>query len=51
MGVKIKEANQDLSDTVKKDFECLDGPAICGLRRWKKEWLLLLSVVASNRIA
>ncbi|VDN52847.1 unnamed protein product [Dracunculus medinensis] len=27
------------TDTVRKDFERIDGLAIYGLRRWKKEWL------------
>ncbi|VDN56155.1 unnamed protein product [Dracunculus medinensis] len=39
------------TDTFRKDFERIDGPAIYGLRRWKKEWLLLLSTMASDRIA
>lgn len=35
-----RRANQDWSDTVKKDFEYMGGPAIFG---WsKKKWLLLL---------
>ncbi|VDN55701.1 unnamed protein product [Dracunculus medinensis] len=37
------------TDTVRKDFERIDGPAIYGLRRWKKEWLPLLSTMASDR--
>ncbi|VDN52825.1 unnamed protein product [Dracunculus medinensis] len=37
------------TDTVRKDFERIGGPAIYGLRRWKKEWLSLLSTMASDR--
>ncbi|VDN55899.1 unnamed protein product [Dracunculus medinensis] len=39
------------TDTLKKDFECIGGPAIYGLRRWKKEWLPLLLTMASDRAA
>ncbi|VDN52342.1 unnamed protein product [Dracunculus medinensis] len=39
------------TDTVRKDFERIGGPAIYGLRRWKKEWLPLLSTMASDRAA
>ncbi|VDN52229.1 unnamed protein product [Dracunculus medinensis] len=38
------------TDTVRKDFERI-GPAIYGLRRWKKEWLPLLSTMASDHTA
>lgn len=33
--------------TVRKDFECIDGPSIYG-HRLKKEWLLLLLTMASH---
>ncbi|VDN59415.1 unnamed protein product [Dracunculus medinensis] len=35
--------NKTWIDTVRKDFEPISGPAIYGLKRWKKEWLLLMS--------
>ncbi|VDN54464.1 unnamed protein product [Dracunculus medinensis] len=37
------------TDTVRKVFERIGGPAIYGLRRWKKKWLILLSTLASVR--
>ncbi|VDN53587.1 unnamed protein product [Dracunculus medinensis] len=39
------------TDMVEKDFERIGGPAIYGVRRWKKEWLLLMSTTASDRAA
>ncbi|VDN52413.1 unnamed protein product [Dracunculus medinensis] len=39
------------TSTIRKDFERIRGPAIYGLRRWKKEWLLLLSTIASDCVA
>lgn len=33
------------TDTIRKDFEDVDGPAIYGLTRWKKEWLILLVIL------
>ncbi|VDN54446.1 unnamed protein product [Dracunculus medinensis] len=43
-----KRANQDLDWYGQKR---LDGPAIYGLKRWKKERLLLLSTMVSGRAA
>ncbi|VDN52670.1 unnamed protein product [Dracunculus medinensis] len=34
---------------MRKDFERIGGPAVYGLRRWKKDWLPLLSTIASDR--
>lgn len=39
------------TDTVSEDFERIGGSAIYGLRRWKKEWLLLLPAMTSDRPA
>lgn len=35
------------TDRIRKDFECIWGPAIHQLRRWEKEWPLLLSSILS----
>lgn len=32
-----------ITGAVRKDFEPVKGPVICGLRRWNKKWFLLLS--------
>ncbi|VDN56429.1 unnamed protein product [Dracunculus medinensis] len=50
-GWRQKRGGPTWTDTVRKDFERIGEPAIYGFRRWKKEWLPLLSTMASDRAA